>query len=1104
VTDRDSVPTVDERGGDVREEPAPSPAAVDGDRYRRGAEIARGGMGRVVEAEDVALGRTVALKETLAVDGETRERFDREVRITARLEHPSIVPLYDAGVGPDGAPFYVMRRVSGQPLDEKIAAAPDLDARLTLLPNLLAVLDAVGHAHRRGIIHRDLKPANVLVGELGETVVIDWGLAKVIGETLAESGTSTGTSTGIGSGSGSGSATVAGVVVGTPGFMPPEQVIGDAVDARSDVYALGATLYLLLAGRPPFTGDSATEILDRAVEGPPPPLPTLVPGAPPDLVSIVERAMAADREARFADAAVMGEELRRFLSGQLVASHHYSSRQRFARFVRRYRAVLAVAVLAAVAITAIGVFSLRRIVRDRDRIAAARSEAEAKATELRDFADGLIVDQARARLADDPTFAAATLLQLPADSTRWNDARAVLLDARTRGIAFALPGHGGRVLSLDIAPDGHRLISHGSDGVLRIHDLDARTSRIIGKSNAADIFRWSGDAIALRRPGGSLSILDPADGRERLQLDDDASTFDTLADGRIGWTTEEGAIRVADRDGNIVDVDRVARADQLELDLDDRILAEIGGEIALYRRDGTAWQRAWSEPGGLESTFQVRRDDQRFVVIRNRAIVEYAIGDDGLPRVFRTVPMPSVLFVTYAGLRLFACHRGLERIEWLDLGTEADTTTGRTVAVARNFTLSGPMPVVGSAVVYVGGNNPHDQITIAGPDHVLHLRGSERVLRTTGGHGRYIVGGTASHLLVWDTTEIVPDVIETSLAAIPSAMLAVSANHVAVTNEMFSAVIDTRTGTTLDLGPYVSQLGIAVSPDDGVVVRLVDKTRLQVIDLPTGALRYLEMVPDSFVLTRDRDRILLAEPRGIVVEVEIASNHRRDIADLGGPARGGDRAPKWSVLWSDRRVMRVGEATIDTLELASPPVAAAAASDGSVYIATTDTTIVRWPPNATATLPVIESTVAVRDLSAPGAPVRVMATSVDHALWQIDVPRATMAQLIPAVDGPPSLSHDGRCAVAARDRRGLVADLVRRTWWSLADLGVPVTGGTPAIDCSAIFVVAGGMLQRWQITLPDDPAALYRWLDARTNARVSSTHGVIEWLATEAPPSPPP
>ena len=173
-TERTSVPTHQETpsaraSAPVIRPPRPSLSDV---RYILGEEIARGGMGRVVEATDRLLGRTVAVKEALIPEGEVRDRFMRETRITARLEHPSIVPIYDAGTTADGSPFYVMRRVTGQPLEDLVRAAATLDQRLRLLPHLLAAANAIAHAHSRGVLHRDIKPSNILVGKLGETVEI--------------------------------------------------------------------------------------------------------------------------------------------------------------------------------------------------------------------------------------------------------------------------------------------------------------------------------------------------------------------------------------------------------------------------------------------------------------------------------------------------------------------------------------------------------------------------------------------------------------------------------------------------------------------------------------------------------------------------------------------------------------------------------------------------------------------------------------------------------------------------------------------------------------------------------------------------------------------
>src|SRR5262249_25503923 len=153
--------------------------------------------------------------------------FEREARITAQLEHPGIVPLYEAGRQADGTPYYVMRRVDGRQLDDAVKSA-GFEQRLALVPNLLAVCDAVAFAHARAIRHRDIKPSNILLGRFGETLLIDWGLARRLDDSGAEPGT----------GAGDG-LTQAGAIAGTPGFMSPEQARGERVDARADVYALG-------------------------------------------------------------------------------------------------------------------------------------------------------------------------------------------------------------------------------------------------------------------------------------------------------------------------------------------------------------------------------------------------------------------------------------------------------------------------------------------------------------------------------------------------------------------------------------------------------------------------------------------------------------------------------------------------------------------------------------------------------------------------------------------------------------------------------------------------------------------------------------------------
>jgi hypothetical protein len=481
-----------ERSGGGHEDTVPAsepPTDIDGrpmrssippfQRYRLGVELGRGGMGRVVEAFDTQLGRTVALKEVLPKGPGVARRFAREVQITARLEHPAIVPLYDSGTTADGRPFYVMRRVTGRPLDEMIKRAPNLAERLVLLPAVLAAIDAVAHAHRRGVIHRDLKPANILVGELGETVVIDWGLAKVVGE---EDDNDSGEAKNLTPADSL--QTQVGTVFGTPGFMPPEQVRGEELGARGDVYALGATLYQLLAGAPPHAGTSATEVLGKTLKHDVEPLDDAAPGSPPELVAIVDKALSFEPETRYANAGALGEDVRRFLSGQLVAAHRYTSRQRLGRFAKRHRGALIIAAAAAVALAVLAWVSVSRVLSERDSATQARRDAEREklaAEQARDRLaernDALVVTQARALLESNPTEALATLKQLDPKSPRLDEAKAVAQAAVMRGSWFAIRSTDDLTFVTELSVDGKFLLQlsrDGTDSLLRVWDLDRR------------------------------------------------------------------------------------------------------------------------------------------------------------------------------------------------------------------------------------------------------------------------------------------------------------------------------------------------------------------------------------------------------------------------------------------------------------------------------------------------------------------------------------------------------------------------------------------------------------------------------------------------------
>ncbi len=487
-------------------------------------------MGRVVEAFDTQLGRTVALKEVLTKG--THRRFAREIHITARLEHASIVPLYDSGINIEGKPFYVMRKVSGKSFDEMVARCKDLDERLTLLPRLLSAIEAVAHAHSRGVIHRDIKPQNILLAELGETVVIDWGLAKVVGEEedeIIDTQPSAGDSL----------RTQVGSVFGTPGFMAPEQARGESLDTQGDVYALGATLYQLLSGEPPVRGVSATEVMDKTRTHDIRPLSEIALGAPPELIAIADKAHAFDPNDRYRDAGELGEDVRRFLDGRLVAAHDYTEWQRIVRFARRHRGMLSVIAIAAVAVAVMAWIGVHRIITERDAATVARKEADdgrKEALDARDRLvernDALIVMQARTQLEANPTQALAILKQLQATSPRIAEGRAIATAAAIRGATYAMQTTTELSQQAEMSADGRHLLQVTHDGMVRVFDLDLRrmiVSRSFGRQSRAE---WiSGGKLLITNRKAPSVVFDPKTGIvEQLSV--------PLIE--IGWPTAAG------------------------------------------------------------------------------------------------------------------------------------------------------------------------------------------------------------------------------------------------------------------------------------------------------------------------------------------------------------------------------------------------------------------------------------------------------------------------------------------------------------------------------------------------------------------------------------
>jgi serine/threonine protein kinase len=307
---------------------------LSGTRYELVKQIGQGGMGAVYLARDCQLDRPVALKilHSGSQSTEATARMVHEARIIARLEHPSIVPVHDSGLLPDGRFYYAMKLVRGKRLDERVESQATLVERLQLFQK---ICDAVAFAHAHGIIHRDLKPQNIMLGTFGEVQVMDWGIAKEVGDHPEAVGLAAPGECGTRAQTGHGT------IVGTPGYMAPEQARGDQdlIDERADVYSLGAILYFLLARRAPVhepapgsSGVQATPVLtprryDRSIPRP--------------LAAVCLKALAAERTERYAGASDLAADIAAFLARRRVRAYPERYFEAALRLGAKYRAALA-------------------------------------------------------------------------------------------------------------------------------------------------------------------------------------------------------------------------------------------------------------------------------------------------------------------------------------------------------------------------------------------------------------------------------------------------------------------------------------------------------------------------------------------------------------------------------------------------------------------------------------------------------------------------------------------------------------------------------------------------------------------------------------------
>ncbi len=379
---------------------------------------------------------------------------------------------------------------------------------------MIAATEAVAFAHGKRVIHRDLTPSNVLVGAYGETVVIDWGLAKDLADNSASDDADESYPSPEAS---SEQLTGVGAVIGTAAYMPPEQAHAVPVDERADVYALGAILYHLLAGTPPYRAKTARELLRAVKTAPPPPIEEVAPGTPRDLVSILGKAMARDPDARYPSARELAEELKRFQTGRLVEAHAYSRFELVRRFLRRHRAAVTVSAFAFVVLASVGTIAIANIV-------TSRAEARAIVREL-------ILEKGRVELLAGNTQRALAYLHEAYQRGGDGPTLQFLLGSALSGFASSerTLDCGGNVRSVEFDPLG-RYIAAGCHDIAKVWRLD----------NGHEVAKFQAVKRVVTPPGASAG----------LQLDRAANDFDSVRfspkhDAIATWG-EDGTARIWD------------------------------------------------------------------------------------------------------------------------------------------------------------------------------------------------------------------------------------------------------------------------------------------------------------------------------------------------------------------------------------------------------------------------------------------------------------------------------------------------------------------------------------------------------------------------------
>ncbi len=494
-----------ERGDTPRPLPAP-------EGYEILAEIGRGGMGVVFRARQVNLNRLVALKMILSgpyADGAALARFRAEAEAVARLQHPHIVQIFEMGEL-DGRPFFAMEYVAGESLAARTRATPQPPREVALLVERLA--RAIHAVHEQGIVHRDLKPANVLLAgsdvPLGQAVpkIVDFGLAKFVDLD-------------------SPSATISRDVLGTPLYMAPEQAAGQSKDAGPavDIYALGAMLYVLLTGQPPFKGATLLDILTQIKSSDPVPPRRLLPQIPRDLETICLKCLQKEPRKRYASAAALADDLRRFSAGEPILARPTAWWERCLKWARREPRVAAL-VAAISAVTLIGLVTTATLWRLADRRADAEAEQRQRVEQqLYFFRIGLADRELQAGRVP---WAREQLELCPPSLRRW-ELHYLMRQCEGGDAVKVCSGHSGKLSSVAFSPDGKHVATGSSDRSVRI--WDAATAEFIRQLNGhvgsvnSVSFSAQGDRLVSGSEDGRVVVWNASTWEKEFVFDQHAS-----------------------------------------------------------------------------------------------------------------------------------------------------------------------------------------------------------------------------------------------------------------------------------------------------------------------------------------------------------------------------------------------------------------------------------------------------------------------------------------------------------------------------------------------------------------------------------------------------